>query len=348
MAQGDHVLLTGATGHLGFRVLLYLLEHGYQVRAAVRSAKKSDALTSNPSLKALNRGSQLSFTTVPDFLAANAFDEAVQGIKYIVHVASPIPKGEPEDGDYDAAFYQPAIRGTLGVLESAQKAGGVKRIVVTSSAVALTGPSMGIGGDGTKVWNSKDRQDGKYEPFTEARGAYAASKVYALNEAEAWIAKEKPAFDVIHIHPAFIFGRDNLADDTATFQTGTNKFVVNVALGNATAGVTLPLSYTHVDDSALAHVLALNPKVEGNQSFILSNSGQEGESYADIVKVVEEKYPEQVKSGLFKGKEAWGSAQWNADVKKTEELLGRKQAGLEEVTVSVLDHYVEVAKKEQE
>ena len=36
MSGEDLVLITGATGHLGFRVLLDALQHGYTIRAAVR------------------------------------------------------------------------------------------------------------------------------------------------------------------------------------------------------------------------------------------------------------------------------------------------------------------------
>ena len=110
----DLVLLTGGTGHLGFRVLLSALEAGYSVRAAVRSEKKAETIMNNAVLKALNRGSQLSFVVVADFHVEGAFDEAVKGVKYIIHVASPIPTGMPADGDYDKMYLKPAVQGTYG------------------------------------------------------------------------------------------------------------------------------------------------------------------------------------------------------------------------------------------
>jgi uncharacterized protein YbjT (DUF2867 family) len=48
----DLVLITGATGHLGFKVLRTALEAGYRVRAAVRSEQKTTLLKSNEILKA--------------------------------------------------------------------------------------------------------------------------------------------------------------------------------------------------------------------------------------------------------------------------------------------------------
>ena len=63
------VLITGATGHLGFKVLRTALEAGYHVRAAVRSEQKATLLKSNKVLKATSGFSNLSFIVIPDFLA---------------------------------------------------------------------------------------------------------------------------------------------------------------------------------------------------------------------------------------------------------------------------------------
>ena len=344
MAQGDLVLLTGGTGHLGFRVLLYAIEHGYQVRAAVRSQAKADILTSNAAFKALNRSSALSTVIVPDFLADNAFDEAVKGVKYIIHVASPLGTAEPEDGDYNKYFIQPAINGTVGVLESAKKVRGVERVVITSSTLAITGSNIT-----DKQYKSTDREEVEKGPFANAFHAYCVSKVAALNATEDWIAKEKPSFDVINIHPGFIFGRDELCDSTKYFQTGTNGVVLAVAAGMADPNMPYPVSYNSVNDTALPHVLALDPKIKGNQSFIVSNSGEPAESWDDISKFVEKEYPEQVKAGIFKKDgPAWKTAPiWKADTSNTENAFGIKMTNLTESTRSVLDHFLELLAKEQ-
>ena len=103
------VLITGATGHLGFKVLRTALEAGYHVRAAVRSEQKATLLKSNHVLQTTPGFSNLSFIIVPDFLAPNAFDGAARDIKYIIHVASPIVTKTPESSDYNAHFIQPVI-----------------------------------------------------------------------------------------------------------------------------------------------------------------------------------------------------------------------------------------------
>jgi len=268
------VLITGANGHLGFKVLLTALEAGYHVHAAVRSDQKATLLKSNHVLKTTPGFSNLSFVVVPDFLAPGAFDEAAKNTKYIIHVASPIVTKLPDNDDYEAHFVQPAVQGTLGVFESARKAGTVSRIVITSSAVAILPLLAMTQSDGTS-YDADNRLPEIAPPFADIRVAYVASKIAALNRAEAWIGEYKPAFDVIHIHLSFIFGRDDLADSTAYFQTGTNRLPLNIALGVESEAQ--PNTWNDVGDTARMHVMALDgEKVAGNQSFLASSTGQDG------------------------------------------------------------------------
>lgn len=268
------VLITGATGHLGFRVLRFALEAGYRVRAAVRSEQKASILKSNPVLQATPGVSNLSFVVVPDFLVPGAFDEAAKDTRYIIHVASPLVTTLPKEGDdLDSHFIQPAVQGTLGVFESARKVGSVHRIVVTSSAVAVLPIAAFAGGDG-HTYSADTRVQEIEPPFDNGTVAYVASKVAALNRAEAWIKAEQPSFDVVHIHPSFIFGRDDLADSTEYFQTGTNRVPLNIALGKTADP--LPNNWNDVNDTAKIHVLSLDPKIHGNQSFLASSNGQDG------------------------------------------------------------------------
>lgn len=268
------VLVTGATGHLGFKVLRTALEEGYHVRAAVRSEQKATLLKSNPVLQTTPGFSNLSFIIVPDFLAPGAFDEATKNTKYIIHVASPIVTKPPSNNDYDAHFVQPAVQGTLSVFESARKARTVTRIVVTSSAVAILPLTAMSQSDGLS-YDADNRLPEIPTPFPNERVAYVASKIAALNRAEAWVAEQRPSFDVVHIHPSYIFGRDDLATGTADFQTGTNRVPLNIALGLESEAK--PNTWNDVGDTAKIHVMALDEgKVAGNQSFLASSTGQDG------------------------------------------------------------------------
>ena len=84
------VFITGATGHIGFRTLVLALKAGYPVRAAIRSESKKAHILSAPSIKVAKPGSKLTFVIVPDISADGAYDEAVKGSTYILHIASPL------------------------------------------------------------------------------------------------------------------------------------------------------------------------------------------------------------------------------------------------------------------
>jgi nucleoside-diphosphate-sugar epimerase len=80
---------TGVTGHVGFRVLVYVLQSGYNVRAVVRREAQIDTIKSQKSIKPYL--DHLSFTIVPDITVDHAFDDALKDITYVLHVASPLP-----------------------------------------------------------------------------------------------------------------------------------------------------------------------------------------------------------------------------------------------------------------
>ena len=66
---------------------------------------------------------------------------AVKDCTYVIHVASPLPVGNPRD---DMELIGPAVEGTKSVLEACAKTkGGVKRVVLTSSCAAISGKRTG-------------------------------------------------------------------------------------------------------------------------------------------------------------------------------------------------------------
>ena len=274
---GELVLLTGATGLVGFAVLRAALEKGYKIRAAVRSEEKAETVRSNPTLKNIS-DDQLSFVIVPDIIPEGAFDEAVKGVKFILHVASPLPAPHISgEDDLHSIIVEPAIQGTLGIFKSARKAGTVQRIVVTSSAAALIPMAAMSGqvGEGD-VFGPDHRVDALPPPYMNIpQVAYNASKILALKHAEDYIANENPGFDAIHIHPSVVIGRDELALTAKGIDRGSNHYALAPVLGE-NVPTPFPMSICHIDDVAQAHVRALDPEVEGNQSFLLCCTGEEG------------------------------------------------------------------------
>jgi uncharacterized protein YbjT (DUF2867 family) len=97
MASSQLVLVTGGSGHVGFRTLAFALATGYRVRAAVRSPEKAEQIKAAKSVQ--GHLDKLEFVMVPDILADGAYDEAVKGVDFVLHVASPIsfPVGDPKN-----------------------------------------------------------------------------------------------------------------------------------------------------------------------------------------------------------------------------------------------------------
>jgi len=341
------VLITGATGHLGFRTLLDALKAGYRVRAAVRSNARSKVILDNPVFKAANvPESQLSFIEVADLAAPHAYDEAVKGVDYVIHIASPITNGsDRSQEEYVNDFIEPAVKGTVGMLQSAAKEKSVKRVVITSSVVALkTWPEM-MQGISNKVTVSTDRIPFSEGPYQYEFEAYSASKVKSLNEAEAWMKANNPSFDVVFIHPGFVEGRDDLALSAEEAFKGTNAVILSAVTGKQNP-VAFPNSFVHNDDVAFLHVSALKPEVPAGSYIAALSSFNDAEAahWEDINDIVAKNYPEAVKSSVLPNNAVQKSIISPVDSRNTEKVFGFKFQSFESSVKSVVDHYLELVK----
>jgi nucleoside-diphosphate-sugar epimerase len=198
----ETVVITGATGFIGGRVLQLLLERDYNIRIVARSNTKEKALVNNPHLKGIEMAE---FVIVPDLLAPGALDKAVVGADYIVHLASPIPlHGDIPAERQNDELIVPAVKATLRALEAAQKSGTVKRVVITSSAVALLPPSILLPSEdplSNRVVSGNDRLPEIEPPFDNAFVAYIASKIAAQHASDKFMKEQSPAFDVVNVQP---------------------------------------------------------------------------------------------------------------------------------------------------
>ena len=208
---GELILVTGGTGLIGIKVIQLALKAGYSVRAAVRSQAKADAVLATPTVKAINPGSKLTFTIVPDILADGAYDEAVKGVKYIIHVASPVIKGEGFTPDqYETHLVAPALKGTTSILDAAYKVEGIKRIVITSSEIAIIPWDDFVVNEVDTVFDDTYDTPFPEGPYTHVFQAYGASKIRALIATKEFIKEKKPEWDVINIMPSFVIGDNEM------------------------------------------------------------------------------------------------------------------------------------------
>ncbi|KAG8809844.1 methylglyoxal reductase (NADPH-dependent) gre2 [Serendipita sp. 399] len=263
------ILLTGGTGFVGAATLVNLLKKGFAVRAAIRSESKISLFSNN--MKTYIDSGKLTFVLVPDMLAPGAFNDAVQGVDGIIHSASPII---PTDTSIDPEeIIRPAVNITLRALEAAATSPTVKRVVVTSSIAAIYEPH-----EGEYVYTEKDWFD-TAPKVVEQLGVsapgfmkYMASKVLAERSAWAWVAENKPSFDLVTVLPAWVWGRDIFSNPETT--RGSNYYLIN-PLSEAKSGKLKEESYlatsefVDLSDAAEGHVRALTTPAAGGERIAL-------------------------------------------------------------------------------
>ena len=334
------VLITGGSGHLGHRVIVDALAAGYHVRAAVRTQAKADQILATPSVKAFKSLNRLSFAVVPDMLSQGAYDEAVAGTSYVIHVASPIPDSYKEGVDLEAHFIQPAVTGTMNILLAARKTESVKRVVITSSIAAIIPWKDLTSGSSDTVFDEKSRTEFLSGPYDSVFEAYSASKVKALNDAEAWLSRENPQFDVIHIFPSYIIGKDELVTDIKNIIDGTNAKVLTAVTGGQDGPT--PGASIHLEDVSMAHVRALDQRISGNRGLILSSEGLKGTTWETELDIVAEEYSPEVKSSTLPNNGVISTLPIEIDEKKSEEILGMKFRSFADQVKNVVGHYLEL------
>ncbi|TVY26256.1 NAD-dependent epimerase/dehydratase [Lachnellula hyalina] len=330
------VSYVGATGFIGFKVLLDALESGYNVRVAVRSSTGSEALLSNPKIRSLVSGNNISFVAVPDITQEGAYDEALKGVVYAIHVASPVPK--PFFKDPQADIIQPTIKGAASLLASALKVPSLKRIVITSSIVA----NMNFPPVPTADETTAESRVPNYEgPIDAVFPAYCDSKIATLNATDKFVKEQNPSFDVINIFPGFVHGRNELATDVARLRAGSAGLLLAIILGQIFEVPRIAVT-AHVDDVAKVYLLALSESVQGGQGFGISVPAV----FDDAFDFVKKASPKAVDNGVFKkGSQPGVDIAWNAS--KTESAFGFKFQSYKTQVLDVAGQYLEFLGEEK-
>ncbi|KAF8142891.1 NAD-P-binding protein [Mycena galopus ATCC 62051] len=263
------VLVSGANGFIAAWVVRALLEEGFAVRGAVRSAEKCAPLRETFA----SYGDRFELVVVPDITEDGAFDEAVKGVDAIEHTASPfhLQADEPDE------LIRPAIHGTLGILRSALKHGSsVKRVVVTSSCAAVLQVEPE-----PKTFSELDWNEQAPKEVTEKGRAasaitkYRASKTLAERAAWDFVEKHKSeiGWDLVVINPPFVFG-PTIHDTPTPEALGTSARQFHTVL-TATEPASSELRnsgscWVDVRDLGRAHVLALLSAEAGGERIIIS------------------------------------------------------------------------------
>ncbi|GJN91552.1 hypothetical protein Rhopal_004575-T1 [Rhodotorula paludigena] len=261
------VLVTGASGFVASYVIDAFLNAGWRVRGTVRSRAKAQHLVD----RYPDHADKFELVEVKDIVTGEGLKEAVQGVDAVAHTASPYALSYT---DPIKDFIDPAVKGTLSVLQAAKDA-GIKRIVITSSFAAVT--DIAKGGpwrDYTyteKDWNpatiEEVLQEGQTGPFV-----YSASKKLAEEAAHKYAAEHGLVLSAIN--PPMIYGPP-LQKIASRSEVNTSSAAI-YALINGPEGREVPWNrlpfFAHVEDVALAHVRALEvedaSKVAGRRFII--------------------------------------------------------------------------------
>ena len=250
----EKVLVTGGTGFIGLHCLQQLLDKGYKVRTTIRSESRKQEV-----LEAMKKHSSnyenLEFY-IADLLKDDGWKEAVEGSKYVLHVASPFFLGEPENED---VFIKPAVEGTLRVLKACADA-DVQKVVLTSSFAAV-----GYG-------HPREKEVYTEEDWSSVDGeisAYAKSKTLAEKAAWEFVEnlEESKKFDLTVINPVAVTG-PMLTSDIGS----SNDFLLKLISGSMPACPKIHMGYIDVRDVAKAHIFSMTEEKTNGERIIVSEN----------------------------------------------------------------------------
>jgi nucleoside-diphosphate-sugar epimerase len=282
------VTVTGATGFLASHIVKFLLERNYIVHGTVRSLanrSKYQFLQEFPNAK------QNLKLFEADNLKEGSFDEAVQHSNIVLHTASPFFLKQTNNPQRD--LVDPAVNGTLNILNSAQKIKNIRRVVITASVATIYSPLQVTS---KKVFNEDDWNTSA----TLKNLSYMFSKVQAEKAAWKYLQENKPHYDIVTIHPPFILG-SNYNNPSRNDLNESNSVMLNnlLKLKRGEALSTVGAGFVHVDDVAELHIragLSNDPKVS-NKRFIIS-SGEY--TFPEIARIAIKEFPEEFSEANLK------------------------------------------------
>ncbi|KAL4634245.1 hypothetical protein ACB092_04G186100 [Castanea dentata] len=275
--------VTGGTGFIAAYLVKTLLEQGHTVRTTVRDpgdvGKVGFLLEFNGAKERLK-------IMKADLRIEGSFDEALQGVDGVFHVASPVLV--QYDDNIQETMINPCIKGTLNVLSSCSKASSVKRVVLTSSC-----SSIRYRDDVQQVspLNESHWSDPDYCKRYNLWYAYAKT----LAEKEAWRIAKENGMDLVVVNPSFVVGPLLTPQPTSTL-----FLILAIIKGTRGEYPNLTIGFVHIDDVIAAHILAMDEK-KASGRLICSGSVAHWSQIIEMLRAKYPSYPFENKCGNEKG-----------------------------------------------
>lgn len=268
---GERVAVTGANGFIGSYVVQQLLEQGFTVRAVVRDPSNPDKtahlLAMDPGPGA--DGSPRLELARGNLMEAGSFDAAFDGCAAVVHTAAAVVFSA---SDPQRDIVDPSVVGTRNVLVSCAASPTVRRVVHTSSMVAVYGWSQPPSHVYTEAdWNTSS---------TLVNDPYGVAKVEAERAARRYVdgLPEDQRFRLVHLNPGMVWGPPMIKAHAKA-----SPKLVRDMISRAQPGVPkLMLSIVDVRDVATAHLRALTHADPPPRCLILAENAWMTELMAKI------------------------------------------------------------------
>lgn len=227
------VLITGATGLIGSRLVKILAEQDFCIRALVRDPARAAQIIQYP----------VEFVS-GDLNNPAALEKALQGCRYLFHLAADYRLWVPDP----ESMTRTNVEGTRLLMQKALDA-GVERIVYTSSVCVL-----GSNPDGSPVNEEVD------SGLDEMISHYKKTKFLAEKVVSDMVEKE--GLPAVIVNPSTPVGPGDLRP------TPTGVMIRNAARDGSLFYADTGLNVAHVDDIALGHLLALQKGRTGRRYIL--------------------------------------------------------------------------------
>ncbi|KAG9189194.1 eukaryotic sulfide quinone oxidoreductase [Alternaria panax] len=340
------VAITGANGTIGYACVVYALQTGYRVRCIVRRSAAIELIRSGPSVQPYLH--LIEYAIVSDNAVAGAYDEAVAGADYVVHIAGAWPM---QDLDPDKDIYWPYINCTKGLIEAGKMSKTVKRMVFTQAGAGLVDSEDG---DTLGRFEVSQTSLNYRPPLTSPHNAYCSAKAQCMTSLALLQATHKLPFSIAQIIPGTVIGPSEFC--TTSEQALAHLDRQSKALLFDDMAPRYAFGFVHVQDCARVHIEALDERnrSEGLPKWYIAagtvEKGIDGQELWDAAAdVIEHDFGDEVKTGAFKvGREKVPvNMPFRADSSVTEKMLlnGDRIRGLEDSVKEVAQWYIELRKR---